>query len=678
MRAWTLTAILLAPLWLAAGLPAARAESSPPIPPRLSLLDGQVSFWRSGAEEWTVAQQNIPLAPGDRLSTGSSGSLEIQIGGRSYARAWAETQLGLDAIEPDYLRLALTAGHLALDIRQLDPAHTVAVATPHAAFSIEQPGYYRIDVTADRTSFVTRRGGRAMLAPANGPASPIGASEQVVVQGPPAATVTAAVAPELDEWDRWNYARTEALVAGPSSRYVAPEVYGASDLDRYGTWRVAETYGPLWVPAGGPAGWVPYSSGRWISDPTYGWTWVDSAPWGWAPFHYGRWVFVNGLWAWAPGPVVAAPAYAPALVAFFDDGPGIPVASPAVGWVALCWGEPVIPWWGPPGFAGIPWWAGWGGPRIVNNVVVNRTTIVNIQNITVYRNASVHNAVVAVPRERFGRSPVSRVRLAHADVRALAPLRGPLNIAPGRASLAPESAHGLTPPGDRRRPVTATRSPGEPTLERPARGSGTLDAPPGPHPRRDEPAAREAREVPAARPAVGASPVDRPRPPLPSWPVTPGARPQERDHAVLPPARPTVAPIPLERPRPPASPSLPVARGLDGLTPRGPEPGRSRVTPAPMAPPARTVAPERRSPSPAAPLRVEPPRERAERAPAPAGLTAPPARLAPRAGSRAIREEPESRARRDRAEPGGGWVAPSRDSAAPHGPGRPGRREDSR
>jgi hypothetical protein len=76
---------------------------------------------------------------------------------------------------------------------------------------------------------------------------------------------------------------------------------------------------------------------------------VDTAPWSWAPYHYGRWVSVSGFWAWAPGPVVARPVYAPALVAFFG-GPSVGVCfsigSSVVGWVALGWGEPLLPWWG--------------------------------------------------------------------------------------------------------------------------------------------------------------------------------------------------------------------------------------------------------------------------------------------------------------------------------------------
>src|SRR5581483_4733776 len=207
-------------------------------------------------------------------------------------------------------------------------------------------------------------------------------------------------------------ARTDELLDSVSARYVAEGVYGVDDLDHHGDWRVVPTYGAIWVPRETPAGWAPYTTGRWVWDPRFGWTWVDTAAWGWAPYHHGRWVYVDGLWAWAPGPIVARPVYAPALVAFFS-APGIRVSvgTPFVSWVALGWGEPVIPWWGRPGFIGRPVWAGWGGPRVVNNVVINRTTVVNVNEIHVYRNAAVPRAVVAVPPDRFGRAHVQEVRV---------------------------------------------------------------------------------------------------------------------------------------------------------------------------------------------------------------------------------------------------------------------------
>ncbi len=99
--------------------------------------------------------------------------------------------------------------------------------------------------------------------------------------------------------------------------------------------------------------------------------------------------------------------YAPALVAFFNVGPNASIgfSSAGVGWVALSWGEPVLPWWGRPGFAGRPWWGGWGGPRVVNNAVVRNAAFVNVNKIN-YNNFRVNNAVSATTHDRFGNGRV--------------------------------------------------------------------------------------------------------------------------------------------------------------------------------------------------------------------------------------------------------------------------------
>ena len=166
MRIWAtrLTAILLALSMLLSAAPAARAAATAPppppgaestgesigrTPPRLSYLNGEVSFWRPGARRLGPAQVNTPLAPGDELYTGERGNLELQVGGRAFVRAWTDTQLGLDNQEPDFVQLKVTAGHVSLDLRSVDPGHTVEVDTPQAAFTIERAGYYRVDVTGE-------------------------------------------------------------------------------------------------------------------------------------------------------------------------------------------------------------------------------------------------------------------------------------------------------------------------------------------------------------------------------------------------------------------------------------------------------------------------------------------------------------------------------------------------
>jgi len=505
------------------------------MPPRLSYVNGEVSLWRPGATDWAPAQINTAMAPGDETYTGNRGNLEMQVGARAFVRAWGDTQLGLVNQEPDFLQLKVTAGHVSLDLRTVEPGRTVEVDTPLAAFTIDAPGYYRIDVAPERTSFITRRSGRATMTPAGGTAATIAPSEEVVLDGAPTPTIQTFVAPALDVWDNWNYARTEELIDSMSARYVSAGVYGVDDLDHYGAWRVVPTYGSVWVPHGVPGDWAPYTTGHWISDPHYGWTWVDDAPWGWAPYHHGRWVYVDGYWAWAPGPIVVRPVYAPALVAFFS-APGVRVAvgAPFVSWVALGWGEPIVPWWGGPRFIGHAHWAGWGGPRVVNNVIVNRTTVVNVQNITVYRNTNVRNAVVAVHQDAFGRRAVREARVTDVDVRKMEPVRGALRVRPDASSFVAAHGPAAKPPAQIvERRVVATRRPvarvvpPEAERERPAPATNATTP-------RIVPAPRPASttSAPASRPPFGASPVERQRASTP--PRFEGHQPDARPESAKP------------------------------------------------------------------------------------------------------------------------------------------------
>src|SRR5437899_9324702 len=88
---------LLTACALSAGTAAAatRGERGGPTPPRLSFVDGEVSFWRPGAEDWAPAQVNTPLAEGDSLYTGDGANAEVQVGPRAFVRAGAGTEVGL-------------------------------------------------------------------------------------------------------------------------------------------------------------------------------------------------------------------------------------------------------------------------------------------------------------------------------------------------------------------------------------------------------------------------------------------------------------------------------------------------------------------------------------------------------------------------------------------------------
>lgn len=469
-------------------------------PPRLSHTEGRVSFWRDGAEDWAPARVNTPLAPGDQLYTDGRSNLEIQIGPRNFVRAGSDTQLALDSDEPDYLQLRVTDGDASVDLRALRAGDVIEVDTPHGAFTIERSGYYRVEVGDDSTRFTTRRGGGATVTPERGAPKFIASNEEVIVRGD---DVESYAASDPDAWDRWNYERGDRLLDAVSYRHVPDDVYGIDDLDHHGRWRSVPSYGSVWFPSRVAVGWAPYTTGRWLHDPYYGWTWVDDAPWGWAPFHYGRWVFVDGFWGWAPGPIVARPVYAPALVAFFSSGGvsvGVSIGGPSLlGWVALGWGEPCHPWWGGRRHVGRPHWLGWGGPR----VTIQRTTVINV-----YRNVNVRNAVVMAPYETFARGPVQHARLHDGDWKHLRGVGGALPVKADPVRVVGGPDRGARPPEHvRERRVVATRAP---QRERERESGGWFNG--GRDRSRDGVAsAPEPKLVPAPKPARERGALERPR-----------------------------------------------------------------------------------------------------------------------------------------------------------------------
>jgi hypothetical protein len=188
--------------------------------------------------------------------------------------------------------------------------------------------------------------------------------------------------------------------------------------------------------------------------------------------------------------VIVRAVYAPALVVFFTLSTHVSVSigipGPGIGWVALGWGEPLLPWWGRPGFVGAPWWGGWGGPRV---------------SVVLYEHVSTPRAVVAVGHRQFGAGPVRVVRLAQARTRELARVAGVPPVRPGAASLVPDQRRAtVRPPASvTSRPVIATRAPRE------APAQARVVAPPK----------RPEASAPPPRPSFGERGVERPRPSAP-------------------------------------------------------------------------------------------------------------------------------------------------------------------
>ena len=328
-------------------------------------------------------------------------------------------------------QLQLTQGTLNVRVRRLEPDQVFEVDTPNLAFTLRQPGEYRIEVDPDgnATTIVVRKGQGEVYG--EGAAYVIDSRQPYRFTGTGLREYQYVDAPRFDEFDRWSSDRDRRYDTSVSARYVSPDVVGYQDLDANGTWRVDATYGNVWFPNRVAADWAPYRDGHWAWVDPWGWTWVDDAPWGFAVSHYGRWTNLRGTWGWVPGPVRSRAYYAPALVAFVGGSNfQLTISSGNVGGVA----------WFPLGPREVyrpsyPVSRGYFENVNRSNTVVNTTVINNYYNNTnvtnvVYANRQVPGAVVAVPTTAFVQSqPVGRaaVRVTREMVAS-----APVAVRPGR------------------------------------------------------------------------------------------------------------------------------------------------------------------------------------------------------------------------------------------------------
>jgi hypothetical protein len=336
--------ISIAMMLLVGAVQAGAAEGDPPVRvARLSQIGAQVSLEPAGTNQWTQALDNTPLTTGDRFYVDHEGRAELQMGELA-VRAWRYTDLEITNLNDDATQLAIAQGSLHVRTFALHGQKPVEVDTPNGAITEMQPGDFRLDVyTNGGGTLVTVDAGAVQV---NGPglSKVLGAGESVHLVGSGPIQVLTQRMPGKDPFDAWSLQRDRAFLSSNARQYVNPGTIGSEDLDAFGTWSETLEYGPVWYPSNVPAGWSPYSNGRWTWIASWGWTWVGAEAWGFAPFHYGRWTDLGSRWGWIPGPAEVAPVYAPAMVAFVGGANfAAEGGSPLAGWIPLGAGEPFYP-----------------------------------------------------------------------------------------------------------------------------------------------------------------------------------------------------------------------------------------------------------------------------------------------------------------------------------------------
>lgn len=322
------------------GVAPAWAQGEPDPPGRVGRVaerEGAVWWFDSEQQRWTDAQRNLPLTGGDRLVTDAGGHAQLRIGSTTLLMDEG-SELVFDRLDDDELRVRVLQGRVALRLRANELASEVWFGTADAWLRPLRAGLYGVQRVGTMTEATSWRG---ELQLDDGSRLIVDSGRRLQLWREDGELRLRLLAAVEDAFAARVLAADRAEDRVVATRYVSPEMTGYEDLDRYGRWEQHPQYGSVWTPRGVAAGWAPYRDGRWVWVRPWGWTWVDAAPWGFAPFHYGRWMPWHARWVWVPGPYVARPVYAPALVVWID-GPAVGIGI-RLGSVSLSW-MPLAPW----------------------------------------------------------------------------------------------------------------------------------------------------------------------------------------------------------------------------------------------------------------------------------------------------------------------------------------------
>ena len=402
---------------------------------RLGYMEGSVSFQPAGENDWVGAVENRPMTTGDKLWADKDSRAELQLGS-AVIRLSENTGISFLNLDDHTAQVQLSSGSINVRVRRLDRDDAFEIDTPNLAFTLSQPGSYRLEASEDGTySVVTIREGEGE-ATGNGQTYTLHNGQRGTFNGTDSLNADVEQVGNPDQFDNWAYNRDHRHEQSRSAQYVSNDVVGYDDLDDNGDWRDDSNYGHVWYPHV-EVGWAPYHNGHWDWIDPWGYTWVDDSSWGYAPFHYGRWVSVGGRWGWVAGPREVHAVYAPALVVFVGGGGGF---GGNVGWFPLGPREVYVPSYHVS--------REYVNRVNISNTTVNNTTITNVYNTTIvnkttnvtnvtYVNRNVQGAMTAVPQRAFaGAQPVARTAVVvNAREIAAAPVSTRVAVNPTREAV---------------------------------------------------------------------------------------------------------------------------------------------------------------------------------------------------------------------------------------------------
>src|SRR5713101_7240803 len=318
MTSRKLVPLILLILFLAlfVGAQSAAADSSHARIIRLSLVQGDVRFARQAHGDpladpnavWETAALNLPICHGYVLAT-DNGRAEVEFENGALAFLKENTVLEFydlslhDGVRTT--RLVLRQGSASFYV---NPARGDYVSVTGGDFTVQADNRssFRLDNYDDGSTVQTLKGRVSVLHKNN--TTQLEKCQSLSIKAGGDSSLAVGRLLDEDDFDRWVSGRVDSVSAATAAtlQYTNSPYYtsGFADLYNYGSWFSCGGYGYGWRPFGAGFGWSPFTTGQWIWDPAFGWTWVSYQPWGWAPYHYGGWLFDSGCGGWFYSPPV--------------------------------------------------------------------------------------------------------------------------------------------------------------------------------------------------------------------------------------------------------------------------------------------------------------------------------------------------------------------------------------
>lgn len=278
---------------------------------RISFTEGTVTIRRAGEEEWEDVVRDLAVVEGDEIAAGADGRFEIQFDNDTHARVASDSVLKIESLSEEGIAVSLASGRLNLTTRKFDANKTfLEIDAPGTTIAVLRTGRYRVDADGGEVRVGVSSDGEARVYSSNaGFTLKSGRSASVFLEGDNAGEwETRDYAGIEDDFDKWTFDRDDEfakrLATANYGEYYDDSLYGAEDLNTYGSWVHNTAYGYVWRPSSHSlsnySNWTPYRYGSWRWIPAYGWTWVNDEPWGWTTYHHGRWFWSGGNWYWSP------------------------------------------------------------------------------------------------------------------------------------------------------------------------------------------------------------------------------------------------------------------------------------------------------------------------------------------------------------------------------------------